>query len=437
MISTFEKYYSIYAELADCCDRVIAHFFDPGNLYLSEDVAYFSKLLSEKFLAVNPNIDFGVSCWVDTFNKKDFIDVLGTDITLYEGTHHDDKEEYASFRSFCRDMGCRLGTWAWNTCEMEIDQLAQMNFNPHIIQDVYLTASQYDDIDRPDYWSEMDSNHVVNVFSLYCAGQLLIDPARDLDELTEEIALAAVGAEYASGFADILRLLEDARSGESWNTYWWNSEDYLLKSPDYPAEEILERSEKALTLLSEMIDKRIPVNTLPLPIELPELMHLMLPQIEQINAFAKFRIGLADAAQLLAGGAAHEDIQARLEAISTPVSEYNTVTGLWGQIEARAQQEMLLDFCNANGFEIPADPVFRQTRKNRIYDYFVSYQKGHSEPVLQFAPYFQYGLAYGEETTIQLVNELLEEGLFSKDPETGGIYLTDWEHYKYAFNFIY
>lgn len=163
----------------------------------------------------------------------------------------------------------------------------------------------------------------------------------------------------------------------------------------------------------------------------------MLPQIEQINAFAKFRIGLADAAQLLAGGAAHEDIQARLEAISTPVSEYNTVTGLWGQIEARAQQEMLLDFCNANGFEIPADPVFRQTRKNRIYDYFVSYQKGHSEPVLQFAPYFQYGLAYGEETTIQLVNELLEEGLFSKDPETGGIYLTDWEHYKYAFNFIY
>lgn len=437
VVATFEKYYSIYAELADCCDRVIAHFFDPGNLYLSEDVAYFSRLLSEKFLAVNPNIDFGVSCWVDTFNKKDFIDALGTDITLYEGTHHDDKEEYASFRSFCRDMGCRLGTWAWNTCEMEIDQLAQMNFNPHIIQDVYLTASQYDDIDRPDYWSEMDSNHVVNVFSLYCAGQLLMDPARDLDELTEEIALAAVGAEYAEDFADVLRLLEDARSGESWNTYWWNSEDYLLKSADYPAEEILERSEQALTLLAEMIDKRIEANTLPLPIELPELLQLMLPQIEQINAFAKFRIGLADASQLLTGGAAREDIQARLEAISTPVSEYNTVTGLWGQIEARAQQEMLLDFCNANGFDMPWDPVFRQTRKNRIYDYFVSYQKGHSEPVLQFAPYFQYGLAYGEETTVQLVNELLEEGLFSKDPETGGIYLTDWEHYKYAFNFIY
>lgn len=434
VLATFEKYYSIYAELADCCDRVIAHFFDPGNLYLSEDVAYFSKLLSEKFLAVNPNIDFGVSCWVDAFNKKDFIDALGPNITLYEGGHHDAKEDYPPFRSFCRDMGCRLGTWAWNTCEMEIDQLAQMNFNPHILQEVYLTASQYDDIYRPDYWSEMDSNHVVNVFSLYCAGQLLTDPARDLEELTDEIALAAVGTEYAEAFADILRLLEDARSGESWNTYWWNSEDFLLKSTDYPAEEILERSEKALAVLAEMIDKRIPANTLPLPVELPELLHLMLPQIEQINAFAKFRLGLEEASQLLSGGASHEDVQAKLEAISTPVSEYNTVTGLWGQVEARAQQEMLLDFCHTNGFEMPADPVFRQTRKNRIYDYFVSYQKGHSEPVLQFAPYFQYGLAYGEETTVGLVNELVEEGLLSKDPQTGGIYLTDWEHYKYAFN---
>lgn len=434
VIATFEKYYSIYAELADCCDRVIAHFFDPGNLYLSEDVAYFSKLLRDKFLAVNPKIDFGVSCWVDAFNKRDFIDALGSDITLYEGGHHDNTEDYPPFRSFCRDTGCRLGTWAWNTCEMEIDQLAQMNFNPHILQEVYLTASQYDDIYRPDYWSEMDSNHVVNVFSLYCAGQLLADPARDLEALTDEIALAAVGSEYAEAFADILRLLEDARSGESWNTYWWNSEDYLLKSKDYPAEEILERSENALAVLSQMIAKKVPANTLPLPMELPELLQLMLPQIEQINAFAKFRLGLEEVSQLLADGASHEDVQAKLDAISAPVSEYNTVTGLWGQIEARAQQEMLLDFCRTNGFEMPADPVFYQTCKNRIYDYFVSYQKGHAEPVLQFAPYFQYGLAYGAETTIELVNELVDQGLLSKDPQTGGIYLTDWEHYKYAFN---
>ena len=68
-LATFEKYYSIYAELADCCDRVISHYYDPGELTLAEDVAFFAKMLRDKFLAVNPDIDFGVSCWVDAYNK--------------------------------------------------------------------------------------------------------------------------------------------------------------------------------------------------------------------------------------------------------------------------------------------------------------------------------------------------------------------------------
>lgn len=434
VIATFEKYYSIYAELADCCDRVIAHYYDPGNLHQSEDVAYFAKMLSDKLLAVNPGIDFGVSCWVDKFDKNAFIAALGNDITLYEAGHQDDETAYHQFRGFCRGNGCRLGTWAWNTCEMEIDQLAQMNFNPHIIQSVYQTAAKYDDIAKPAYWSEMDSNHVVNIFSLYCAGQLLIDPSGTPEELTDEIALAAAGPEYADAFADILRLIETARSGESWNTYWWSDEDYILKSSAYPAKEILAESEKALAVLHEMIDKKVPSYTLPLPLELHELLRLMVPQIAQIKAFAEFRIGLSEAAKMLHDGSPAEAVQAKLAAIGTPVSEYNTVTGLWGQIEARAQQEMLSEFCEANGFEMPVDPTFRRTCKNRIYDYFVSYQKGHDKPVLQYAPYFQYGVAYGTETTIELVAELVDEGLFSVDETTGGIYLTDWEHYKYSFN---
>ncbi|MGN0402272.1 MAG: hypothetical protein ACI4HQ_08445 [Acetatifactor sp.] len=434
VLATFEKYYSIYAELADCCDRVIAHYYDPGNLKISEDVAYFANLLSEKFRAINPEIDFGVNCWVDAFDKKAIIAALGNDITFYENGHHEVEGDYQGFRTFCKNSGCRLGTWAWNTCEMEIDQLAQMNFNPHIIQEVYLTSAKYDGILKPSYWSEMDSNHVINVFSLYCAGQLLIDPARDPDELTEEVAYAAVGSEYCEEFADVLRLIEDARSGKTWNTYWWSSEDYIVKSDAYPAEEILRRSEKALLVLNEMIEQNISANTLPLPLELREVLHLMLPQIEQIRDFARFRIGFSEVKEMLARGAAAESIQEKLQTISTPISEFNTVTGLWGQIEARAQQEMLFDFCSENGFEMPINATFRQTAKNRIYYYFASCQKGHSEPVLQYPPYFQYGIAYGPETTTELVKELTEEGLFSVDETTGGIYLTDWEHYKYAFN---
>ena len=434
VVATFEKYYSLYAELADCCDRVIAHYYDPGNLRISEDVAFFANMLSDKFHAINPDIDFGVNCWVDAFDKNAFLAALGNDITLYEHGQHDDEGDYTGFRNFCKNSGCRLGTWAWNTCEMEIDQLAQMNFNPHIIQDVYLTSAKYDSIQKPDYWSEMDSNHVINVFSLYCAAQLLIDPARDPEALTKEIAYAAVGSEYCDEFSDILSLIEDARSGYTWDTYWWSSENYILKSDSYPAEDILRRSERALTVLNEMIDKNLSSNTLPLPIELRDLLHLMLPQIEQIHDFAEFRIGFAEVQKMLTDGASTESIQEKLQTISTPISEFNTVTGLWGQIEARAQQEMLLDFCVENGLDMPDDATFRQTAKNRIYYYFASYQKGHAEPVLQFPPYFQYGVAFGPETTLELVQELTEEGLFSVDESTGGLFLTDWEHYKYAFN---
>ena len=434
VLATFEKYYSIYAELADCCDRVIAHYYDPGNLDYSEDIAYFARMLSNKFRSVNPDIDFGVSCWVDAFNKSEFVKALGNQITLYEGGHHDDPSEYNGFRQFCSDTGCRLGTWAWNTCEMEIDQLAQMNFNPHILQFTYQTARQYDEIAKPTYWSEMDSYHVLNVFSLYCAGQLLKNPDRDVEELTYEAALAAVGEEYAEGFADILRLIEKARSGESWDTYWWNNENYILKNEAYPAEAILESCNRGIDLLEEMIEKDLQANTLPLPLELRELLQLMLPHLQQIRAFAEFRIEFAKAQDMAANGASPEEIQIFLNSIADVIPEYNAVIGLWGQVENRAKQELIWDFCLKNNLEMPRDSVFDQERKHRIYSQFITDQKGQSQPVLQYAPYFQYGLAYGVDETIRLTEELISEGLLSRDEASGRVYLTDWKHYIYAFN---
>lgn len=434
VVATFEKYYSIYAELADCCDRVIAHYYDPGNLHISEDIAYFADMLSQKFLSVNPDIDFGISCWVDAFDKSAFVRQLGNQITLYESGHHDNPDEYTPFRNFCKNSGCRLGVWSWNNCEMEIDQLAQMNYNPHIIQSTYQTAMQYDNIMKPEYWSEMDCNHILNVFSLYCAGQMLIDPSRDPEELTHEIAVAAVGTEYADAFADILELIEDARSGESWDTYWWSSENYILKSDAYPAKEILAKSEQALSVLQEMIDADLEANTLPLPLKLREVLQLIQPHIRQIRDFARFRIGLHEAEDMVAEGLSKDAVQAQIDSISTPVSEYNTVIGLWGQVEARAQQELLLAFCRKNDLEMPVDATFDYERKFRIYSQFVTDQKGKKEIVYHYAPYYQYNVAYDPEVTNRLAMELVEEGLFSVDEATGALYLTDWEHYSYSFN---
>ncbi|MGN0401868.1 MAG: hypothetical protein ACI4HQ_06355 [Acetatifactor sp.] len=431
-LATFEKYYDIYADLADCCDRVIGHYYDPGNLYTAEEIAFYAKMLRDKFLAINPDIDFGVSCWVDAYDKQVYVDVLGTDITLYEnGYHQNPGNEYANFRVQVAKLGCRAGTWAWNTCEMEIDQLAAMHFNMDFIRSVYDTARMYDSVIKPTYWSEMDSYHVLNVFSLYCAAQMLIDPDISDEELFEGISYATVGEQYADSFADMLDIIQDARTGSSAETYFWNRDKHILKSPEYPAEELLERCNRNIPVLQEMIDSGLESNTLPLPISLQDVLRMMLPHLEQIRSYAEFRIGLAELEEDYAGGLDSESVAMRIQQLSDPIDNYNCIIGAWGQIEARAQHEMIAAFCEKAGVDVPEDPAFHAERKIRIYMQFVSDQLGKQAPVTMGPPYYQLGLAYGEDTG-RLVQELVDEGLLIRN-EDGSVYLSNWESYIYNF----
>lgn len=431
--AVFDKYYSIYAELADCCDRVIGHYYDPGNLLYAEDIAFYAKMLKDKCLAVNPDIDFGISCWVDVYDKNVFVETLGNDVTLYECGWREDPGTYASFRSQISGFGCRLGTWAWNTCEMETDQLAQMNFNLEIIRSVYNTARQYDHIMKPSYWSEMDANHVINVFSLYCAGHLLINPDTTSEEIYKQISTATVGPEYAETFAEILSIIQDARSGTSYDTYFWKNENYLLKSADYPAESILVRCEQVLPVLDEMIEKEIESYSLPLPISLNDLLQLVRPHLLQIQAYAQFRVNLQELEKDYAEGVDLQVLGKRLYEISEPIKNYNTVIGAWGQIEARAQYEMVMDFCKRTGLEVPMHASFQNERKQRIMAQLITYQMEADEPHKVSDTFYQWGLAYGPEETARLVQELVDEGLLIRD-EDGLVYLANWDNYIYHFD---
>ena len=427
----FDKYYSIYAQLADCCDRVIGHYYDPGNLSYAEDIAFYAKMLKDKCQAVNPDIDFGISCWVDVYDKNKFIEALGNDITLYECGWRENEETYNSFRSQIAGFGCRLGTWAWNTCEMETDQLAQMNFNLEIIRSVYQTARKYDHIMKPSYWSEMDAYHVLNVFSLYCAGQLLINPDTESEVIYQNISTATVGPEYAADFAEMLRIIQDARSGYSYDTYFWSNENYILKSDAYPAESILERCNNILPVLDEMIDKGIESYTLPLPMSLQDLLQLIQPHIVQIRDYAQFRIGLAQLEEDYANGADLQELSERLYVVSEPIKNYNCVIGAWGQIEARAQYEMVMDFCSRTGLEVPMHATFQNERKTRIMEQLKAYQlEVSTEPYMVNDEFYQWGLAFGPEETARLVQELVDEGLLIR-AENGNVYLANWENYIY------
>lgn len=432
VVATFEKYYSIYAELADVCDRVIAHYYDPGNLTLAEDVGHFAKVLRDKFVAINPSIEFCVDCWVDVFDKSKLVAELGNNVTFLENGYHTDESAYNDFRSFCARNGVKLGTWSWNNAEMEIDQLAAMNYKPQFIKNAYQISIKYDEILKPSYWSEMDSYHVLNVFSLYACGNLLINPDEDVDKLTHDIAVATVGSKYADRFADMLRLIEEARSGDCYETFWWSEDGYVLKSDLYDAKGIKARSEQAMELLNELISEDVEAYTLPLPMSLNEMCRLILPSIDEIHSFAEFRIEY-DELRKNAASLDKEELEERIKKLNVPVSEYNTVVGLWGQIEARAQYEMLMELAGIYNVNFEYDPTFKMERKYRIYSYFITYQKGHREPVAQYYPYFQYGLAYGYNETALLVQELIDEGILEYSDD-GGVILSDWKHYIYSFN---
>ncbi len=429
----FDKYYSIYAELADCCDRIIGHYHDPGKLFYAEDIAFYAKMLKDKCLAVNPDIDFGISCWVDIYDKNVFVQTLGNDVTLYECGWRENPETYASFRTEISNYGCRLGTWAWNTCEMEIDQLAQMNFNLEVIRSVYDTARQYDHIMKPSYWSEMDSNHVINVFSLYCAGQLLINPDTTSEELYSQISTAAVGTEYAETFAEILSIIQDARSGYVYETYRWDNERYILKSDEYPAESLLVRCERVLPILDEMIEKEIESYSLPLPISMNDLLQLIRPHLLQIQDYAQFRMDLQALEEDYASGVDLQVLGERLYKISEPIKNYNTVIGAWGQIEARAQYEMVMAFCEKTGLEVPMHASFQNERKQRILAQLITYQMEVDTPHKVSDTFYQLGLAYGPEETARLVQELVDEGLLIRDAD-GLVYLANWDNYIYHFD---
>ncbi len=431
--ATFEKYYNIYAELAGYCDRVIAHFYDPGNLSNAEDIAFYSKMLRDKFWAVNSNIDFGINCYVDAIDKNVLVRELGNNITIYESGHHDTEEDYEPFRTYVANSGCRLGTWAWNTCEMELDQLAQMNFNMNVIRSVYQTARKYDSIAKPTYWSEMDCYHVLNVFSLYCAGQMLINPDIESEILYQQISEATVGSEYANAFAEMLSIIQDARSGTDWSTYWWNSPNYVLKSQIYDAKEILARCETYLPVLDEMIEKDLEANTLPLPISLNQLLQLMRPHLLQIRDFAEFRVAFEELKKQQQEGLDADLVAQKLYEIAEPIDSYQTVVGLWGQIEARAQREMVVAFCNNAGIGIPIYPDYDKQRKDYIYAQYIAAQKGNSTPSMMGNTYYQYGVAFPQEETERLIQEMVEEGLLVQT-ENGEVYLRNWENYSLHFN---
>lgn len=433
VVATFDKYYSIYAELADCSDRVIMHFNDPGNLPDSGDIGYFADMFRSMCYERNPDINFGINCYTQEIDLAKMKEFTGSDITVYFTAARDEEERESrrSYYQWADDLDMEVGVWSWNLCEMEIDQLAEMNVNANIIAQTYQYSRANEDVVKPEYWSEMDSYHMLNMFSLYVAGQLLQNPDSDPQIALIDCSVRVVGPEYAKDLAEVLDIIQDARSGDSWGEFKYGYPEYLRTSDEYPAQEILDRCNAAIPKLEEMIAADLEENSIPMAISTTDLLSLILPHLVQIRDFAQFRVDLAALEAEALNGADQETLAVRLDEIYTPVKEYNAIIGAWGQPEANAQYELICDFCSRYELEVPHDPVFDYYRKERVYGEMVASQKKEPECYkVAKTEAFQWGKAYGEEETARLVDLLIADGLLLED-ENGFVYLSNWENYLY------
>lgn len=434
VFACFNKYYDIYAELADVTDLLIAHFNDPGYLRDKEDIFAFTRLLESKFRAINPNIRMGVDTWgsPDSFPGElvnaGFKDYLLMELPFIPSWREPGKR--ARFREGVKRAGCELGMWGWYTAEYEIDQLASMYVNSKVLKDVYnRTRSEGDSVMVPTYWSEMDSNHVINLFSMYCSGQLLIDPERDPAELLREIAYMIYGNEHGETVLQVLHLIEDARSGDSWETYWWTEAGYVLGGHD-PAD-ILKRAEALLPELRTASRDHTNRSSIPLPLEPYEILELILPHVDQILQYARFRLDMEKLRKMRDDGADKEALYNELDRIWNPIPNYNTVVGVFGQIEARAQNRTVYSFARECGFEPPKRPGHRFDIKKHYVENLIGLQRGRSYCVYVNHDFFEGGNLFPDENEA-VIHELVSEGVFAKKDDA--LYLSNWRDYLYDTN---
>jgi len=391
----FEKYYDYYAEMAPYVDRLISHFYDPGELSDRQDVFNYMRLLESKFKAKNPQIKMSIDLWGTDpgyFNElvkngfKDYL-LLENSIADYVPVHPDGAEtlrvgsdsllhpdQRSKIHEAAKRLNLAIGMWGWYDTEYETDQQASMYVNAQLFKSlVQQIKNGAGKIHPMEYWSEMDAGHLNNLCSMYVAGQLLWNPDRDPDELVSEFAEGIWGPRNGPKVLQALRLVQDVRTGPTWDTYWWTMSGYRRGTAN-PAED-LRRAESALAELKSLKTDTSFVPKFPLPVSPDTLIELMLPHLQQIRAFAEFRIELDQIKTAWKNGTSKEEISQRLAKAWKPIPEYNTWVGVFGQTERRMQEIQLRRFAKEVGVKLVEPTWLRSEDAGRLLEKIQNVQR--------------------------------------------------------------
>ncbi len=383
--ATFERAYDRYAELAADVDLLIAHYFDPGMLKDRSDVFNYMGLLRDKFRARNPQVQLGVDFWyageevayMEQLLAHGFKDVLFLENTM-PSTYPPGRRE--ALHEAAKQRGLAMGVWGWHTAEIESDQIPTMHVNAQLLAHFYRQIQAGVDTIHPiTYWSEMEACHLVNIFTMYAAGQLLWNPARDPDEILREITDGIWGPRNGPVVLAALQLIQDTRTGPTWDTYWWTQPDYRLGTAD-PADD-LRRADAALLALADLAPDAGYVAKFPLPFPPATFIELMRPHLRQIRHFADFRLKFAALEAAAAQDLPKEELARQANAIWDPVRDYSTWIGVFGPPETLRQENMLVKFAETHGITVQPPAWLRAREANRQLQSLQNRQRASRTPI--------------------------------------------------------
>ncbi len=426
----FEKYYDHYAKLAPDVDRLIGHFYDPGHLENRADAFNYMRLLEQKFRAGNPKIKMSIDAWaagidyLEALVDNGFKDYLLLEMSMPHLFKPGAREAY---HEKAKQLGLKVGIWGWYTTEYESDQLPSLYVNAQVLKNFYnqmrVGALR---IHPASYWSEMEAHHLNNIYTMYAASQLLWNPDRDPHEILGELTGAIWGPENGAKVLAAVELIQDVRSGPTWETYWWTLPDYRLGTSDPKSD--LERVERSLAAVKGLgVDPGF-VPKVPLPFPPETFTELMVPHLMQIREFALFRIAAADISSRAKSGASKEELTRLLEAAWRPIPEFDTWIGTFGQPEARMQEIIVVKMCEELGIQVSAPSWWQEVEVARLLQKIQNMQRRQRE-VFTFSPRSVNEFQWNPAKMQKRLDTLVERGAVS---ETGdnAYQLSSWEHYR-------
>jgi len=432
----FEKYYNGYAKMAPYIDLLIAHFYDPGSLTNREDVFSYLGLLQNKFKSKNPKIKLGVDFWaagspaeyMKQLTDHGFGNALLLEMSLPNVYKEGQRE---ALHDAAKQRNLKLGMWGWYMTEYETDQRPMMHVNAMALKDFYQQIKNGVHRIQPFiYWSEMEAYHLNNIFTMYAAAQLLWNPDRDTDEILREIAEGIWGPRNGPAVLEALQLIQDVRSGPTWNTFWWTTKEYRLGTDD-PKKD-LDRAEKVIARFEKMEMDSTYVPKFPLPFPPSTFIELTLPHLRQIKAFAAFRVKEMEIRKLAGKGISNEDLTRLVTEAWTPIPDYNTWIGSFGQPEETMQEKMISKLSKDFHIDIKMPGWLRYRNANRYLQRIQNIQRKLHIPFRFNAegssvkdPEF----IWPQDQIKDYTEILLNEGLLQKVADNS-YQLINWEEYR-------